>query len=153
MSVTFRIDSPHSAHPTLVSHLDLLSSHPNCSLAFLHILPADLIVDRFQLRDLYVEGRVVSSNERLPLPSTSSLRIDADRDLEAPVYNLDQRETYLVIDLPEATSAHVSLPVHIRYQAPRAAPSPPGHRRVSVASGHIVATCPRGRGASTWSLS
>lgn len=113
-------------HPSLVSCLPLPSLPSSCSLHALYSLPPHLFVDPNELTDDH--------------------NLAAAVDLEAPVFNVDQRSTHILYNITENT-AHFyqngtvcfNLPIHARYGTP----SISDLYLLSIDCPRVFSSCPR----------
>jgi hypothetical protein len=112
-------------HPTL--SLTLSTPSTSCPLYALVALPPSFIADRFQLAQLHSEGRLGAYD-----PSSSTLNVLGERDLEAPVSRA--ANSSLLVRLRHAEDKgkgkereekerekkvlEVEVPLHLRYQVP-----------------------------------
>lgn len=128
MSYSAHFSAGQGLHPKLILQIDAPESA--CALYTRVDVPAEFIVDRFQLRQLHDDGRLGArespSNRYTGVPS---LQVIGERDLEVPASKASNAAVLLQIRHASPSGSlkgkekqvertTIELPLHLRYQRP-----------------------------------
>lgn len=106
-------------HPTLVTTFSSPPVSPlesgSCALTLLYHLPAEIILDPYQLAQLHADGALVSPSS-LPRPNGTRYEVWGETELELPVSRVGKEGMGLRVEIEDGEALErVEVPVHGRY--------------------------------------